>query len=74
LRLTEKRSWKSFDSYKTCVNRMWILKFNIANWRISTCSCPVFLKDFICKHVVGIAIINKVFDVRPEAKTVPIGT
>ncbi|XP_035711288.1 uncharacterized protein LOC118436791 [Folsomia candida] len=74
LRLRERRSWKTFDTYKMCLNRLWLVKFNASRWIKSSCSCPVFLKMYVCKHVLGIAIVNKQYEVCPEAKTVPIGT
>ena len=42
-------------------------------WRQGTSTCQVFLKQYICKHIVGIAILRNYFQVSAEAKTVPLG-
>ena len=42
-------------------------------WRKSKCNCPAFYKNYICKHVVGMAIRLKYCKPPPPAKTVPIG-
>lgn len=66
--------WESFDEF--CVNAFkgwatvvppndeWI------NWY---CNCPAYLRDFMCKHVVGIAIRLKYLQPGFEAKQIPIG-
>lgn len=40
-------------------------------WRKAKCSCPAFLKNYICKHVVGMGIRLKRREPPPAAKTVP---
>lgn len=37
------------------------------------CNCPAFLKEYMCKHVLGISIRMKYVFAPAEAKTVPIG-
>ena len=37
------------------------------------CNCPAFLKNYICKHVVGMSIRLKYCKPPAAAKTVPIG-
>lgn len=39
----------------------------------STCNCPAFGTEYICKHIVGLAIRMKLVTPPPEAKTIPIG-
>lgn len=73
LRLLENKSWKTFDTYKSNMTRLWKIQFYKTDWIKSTCTCSCFLKDFMCKHIVGLAITNKLHQVRPEAKTVPLG-
>jgi hypothetical protein len=73
LQMTTRCSWKKFDTYRKCKERLWVLGYDERDWESSTCSCPVFSKTRICKHVVGIAITRKVYDPPPEAKTVPLG-
>lgn len=56
------RMWETFDEFKTIVP--------IKNWIDGTCNCPSFFKDFMCKHVIGIAIRLKLLEV-PFGKTSP---
>jgi len=42
---------------------------NDFNWKQSKYTCPSFLKNFICKHIVGMAIRLKYCKPAPEAKT-----
>lgn len=39
----------------------------------SSCNCPAFGTEYICKHIVGLAIRLKLVTPPPEAKTIPIG-
>lgn len=43
------------------------------NWSNGTCSCPFFMKNFMCKHLVGLAIRLKLVKPPVEAKNIPIG-
>jgi len=53
---------------------MWIVQMPIDDWENATCTCPMFSKNYICKHTLGIAIQLKKFAVVvEEAKSVPIG-
>lgn len=45
---------------------------NDADWQKSKCNCPSFCKNYICKHVVDMAIRLKYYEPPPSAKTVPI--
>lgn len=59
-----KREWTSFDEYINYGFQMfWTVNFVIDEWnKKSTCSCPFFFKQFICKHVVAIAIQKKIIE------------
>ena len=52
---------------------LWHLQMVNEDWKSLTCTCPKFLKLFICKHSLGMAIRLKKYAVCPEAKNVPIG-
>lgn len=39
----------------------------------SFCSCPSFLKTYICKNILGVAEKAKIVASPPEAKDVSIG-
>jgi hypothetical protein len=42
-------------------------------WREGKCTCPFFLKKYMCKHIIGLAIWLKSAKPRAAAKDVPIG-
>lgn len=51
--------WSSFDEYvKNGHGMFWEVTFRKQNdWNgQSTCTCPVFYKQFVCKHIVGMAL------------------
>ena len=66
-------SWTSFDDYKEAARAFWTVKVIGDAWEDSVCSCPVFQKQLICKHSLGMAIRLKYIRAPDEAKTVPIG-
>jgi uncharacterized Zn finger protein len=62
-----------FETYQKCKESLWVVVFDEQDWKMSTCTCPIFSKSQICKHVVGIAITRKDYEVPPAAKSVPLG-
>ena len=71
--MQSKFTWKTFDSYKKSVNSMWKVEMKSKEWEKSSCTCAKYLKQYVCKHILGIAINEGLYDVRPEAKNIPIG-
>ena len=66
-------NWTKFDTQQLYQNRLWIVSMDGENWRQGICTCLLFLKQYICKHIVGKAILRNYFQVSAEAKTVPLG-
>ena len=65
---------ESIPSFTDCAFGMWkITMKKDENWKNGTCTCPVYYKQFICKHIIGIAIILKLVKCPPQAKNVPLG-
>ena len=64
-----------FNRYKSVYFKIWCvcLSNNVAEWRQGTCTCPSFLKNYICKHIIGLSIRLKYCKAPPEAKNVAIG-
>ena len=55
-----------FKSLESCLN--------YENWKSSTCTCPSWFKRYMCKHIVGIAYKEQLFDDFPDqALDVPLG-
>ncbi|XP_043210565.1 uncharacterized protein LOC122375318 [Amphibalanus amphitrite] len=66
---------ESFDVYTRYRFRVWVVTDEGDGsdvWKLR-CTCPVYLKGNICKHVVGVAYFRDMLSVPEAAKTVPIG-
>ncbi|CAF1234572.1 unnamed protein product [Didymodactylos carnosus] len=67
------KKWTTFNQFKKSFD-IWCMELeNDSDWKKSKCNCPAFFKNYICKHVVGMAIRLKYCKPPPAAKTVPIG-
>jgi len=67
------KSWRSFDKYAAAQTRIWKMEMEGEDWESATCTCPSYWKNYICKHILGIAIRLNIFSVIPAAKNVPLG-
>jgi hypothetical protein len=67
-------SWLTFDDFVKCAFSVRKITLDRTNWRKSTCTCPTYFKKYLCKHVIGLALIHKQFAVRMAAKNQPLGT
>lgn len=59
-----KRQWTSFDEFIDHGFQMfWLVSLSSLTWKSSsTCTCPVFFKQHICKHIVALALKEKLLD------------
>lgn len=75
--LMTKCNWVDFESFKNCAFGYWKITFKSdqPNWKLATCTCPIFYKRYICKHIVGIAMLKKLSgkECPLAAKTIPLG-
>jgi hypothetical protein len=52
--------YSTFDQFQKIHFSIWRLESNDQkSWKSSKCNFPMFLKNFICKHVVGMGIRSK---------------
>ena len=74
-KLLLKSRWSSFQDYINWRYSAWVVRINVDNWREATCTCPNFLKNYICKHSLGMAIRLKALNcvVPAISKNIPIG-
>lgn len=63
----------TFDHFVKSFNIWCVDRDNCQDWKQAKCTCPSFLKEYICKHVVGLAIRLKEVSPPLIAKSVPIG-
>jgi uncharacterized Zn finger protein len=54
------------------VNGIWHTRLNRTNIKLSTCTCPSYFRDYICKHILGVAAITKINPIPNETKAVCI--
>lgn len=46
----------NFDEFFDNLCGIWVIDFDTSDWKHSECTCPHFLKTFICKHILGLGI------------------
>lgn len=56
------KQWESFDEYIDYgFHQFWTVKLSTADWKISSvCNCPCFFKHYMCKHVIALAVNEKI--------------
>lgn len=67
------KKWKSFDRFLEASNIYELSFVNNDNWHQSTCTCPSYFKLYLCKHIIGLAILKKLALVPRHIKSVKIG-
>jgi hypothetical protein len=50
--------WNTFEQFKKRAFSVWNVSLvaKSETWRAGTCTCPNFLKKYMCKHLIGMAI------------------
>ena len=63
----KKCDWKVFAEFADCAFGLWKITLksdsNETNYKNGTCTCPTYFKQFICKHIIGIAIVKNMSNV-----------
>lgn len=59
-----KRDWTSFDEFINFgFQQFWIVTLSLTEWKLSSCcTCPVFFKQNMCKHIIAIAVKENVLE------------
>ncbi|CAF0960439.1 unnamed protein product [Brachionus calyciflorus] len=50
-----------------------MVKFNKENWKLSSCTCSTYLKEFLCKHILIIALSLKLTEIPEKFRDSVIG-
>lgn len=75
LQIFNSNIWETFEEFKSKAFSVWTTTIlDKDSWIDSTCNCPAFMKQFIRKHILGIAIRLRYCSVPQEAKNIPIGS
>ena len=72
LNYENKLNWSTFDEYKVEAFKVYRIYFDETKWENSECNCFKFLKEYKCKHVLGLAIRFKLVSVPNKAKQVKL--
>ena len=52
--------FKDFDDYYSKTTAYWRAQLpndcSDGKWKYGSCNCPAFMKNYLCKHLIGIAI------------------
>lgn len=65
--------WNTFNEFKARFQLGWRTYVQDADsWIHGSCTCPQFMKKYVCKHMVGIALRLKFVKVPLEAKALPL--
>lgn len=70
---TEWTTFKEFVGSFEIVHVKYEYPMSADNWRFACCDCAMGFKQYLCEHIVGIAIRLKIAEVPAEAKNVPLG-
>jgi hypothetical protein len=69
-----KLSWKSFEDYRKATTEVWKITELDPNDALSAvCTCKQGMKEYYCKHSLGIAIRLGFVEVPAAAKDIPPG-
>lgn len=67
------RQFKSLDEfYNERYGLFWTTVLNKNLWLYSLCDCPDFLKNYMCVHIVGMALREKCCKLPKKAIAVPL--
>lgn len=70
-------SWETFDDFKreafAVIHTTFDYPVTAENWVFGDCDCAKGFKQFVCEHMIGIALRLKKTTAPSEAKTIPIG-
>lgn len=57
------QKWTSFGELVEITTKVWRVKMHTVDNRKTTCTCPAYLKENVCKHALGLHIRLKTIDV-----------
>lgn len=60
--------WQNFSSYASSIMSIYETTLVVSDWQNSKCTCPEFVLDYICVHILDLAIRQKLTVVPDMAK------
>ena len=59
--------WSSFDDYAALKSSCWLVS------PLTFCTCPIGLKEYRCRHSVGLAILFNMYKIKDKTRYIPLG-
>ena len=70
-------SFGSFSQYVSTALGYWCISIPVdsSDWPNAKCTCPAYLKNYVCKHNTGVSVLKKYASkaIPFAAKTLPLG-
>lgn len=66
-------SFKEFVQSFDMVHTTFDYPVSSENWIFGRCDCSSGFKQYLCEHIVGVALRLKIIEAPAEAKTIPLG-
>ena len=65
----------AYSKCKTFIEFIEFIEPNPVNWKLGRCSCPFYLKNYICKHVIAVSATLRLDGciIPLTAKQIPLG-
>ena len=67
VRRAKVRSWTTFEDFRKNASAVRVVQMKNDEWDDATCSCPRFLREYKCKHIIGMAIRLQLVHAPPQA-------
>ncbi|RNA27425.1 hypothetical protein BpHYR1_044614 [Brachionus plicatilis] len=65
-------NWSTFDEMMECIYAFHKVDVSHENWKLSTCTCPFWLKHYKCNHVISCAYRLQMLDFSSIGLDLPI--
>jgi hypothetical protein len=63
----QSQQWTSFDNFI-----MWLKSYYIVS-PLNSCTCPISMKLYICKHSLGLAMLFKTYEIQDKTRSELLG-
>ena len=63
----------TFPRRNAVLNRLRVIHINPLNWKLSSCSCGHYLKNYSCKHIICVSEKLRKCVIPDNAKVIPLG-
>ena len=70
--MTKKPSISKIIIFKS-TNEIREILFDDTNWKLSKCSCCYWLKNYMCSHIIILAVTLKLVEFPQASMQIPIG-